>query len=284
MEKFLYRWFLPFVLAFILSLFLYLFFKDKICYVGGNAMNPFFKKGQIVLVKNATDIKKNDIVLLDNPLRKSEQSQKLSLKRCVALPGDTVEIIDKKLYVNHRLQDSYFCQFDRTFFFYSQKEVEIAKSKYGIYLDKNEDMTKTVAISEPLFLKIKSDNILQHVSEEVISNDLSDKCLYPFSTFFSWNRDNYGPVVVPKKGMTIKMCLKYFVFYRYLLEKFEGVKVIYKDGSFFSNGKPIEHYTFKGDYYFVLNDYRDDVSDSRTFGLVKSELILGKYFMKFDFE
>ena len=78
--------------------------------------------------------------------------------------------------------------------------------------------------------------------------------------------------------------LKNGVVYRDKAKSNQEDLVIYKDGSFFSNGKPIEHYTFKGDYYFVLNDYRDDVSDSRTFGLVKSELILGKYFMKFDFE
>lgn len=276
--RFLYAWFLPFVLAFIISLVLYALLRDKVYIVDGGGMMPNLSKGEMVLLKKAEKISKNDILLIDNPLRRPNQSPKNTLKRCVGLPGDTVEIRSKNLFINGLLQRADFCQFDRKFSFFSTDELNVAAYRYKIFPAKQSNMTQTVAVPERLFKRIKSENIVKNISDGVLPEDMGDRCLYPFSPHCFWNRDFYGPLVVPKKGLTIKLSFQTVVYYKFLFEKFEGITVVLKDHKYFVDGKPAETYTFKNDYYFVLNDYRDDVSDSRTFGPVRRDLILGKYF------
>ncbi|MBQ3657071.1 MAG: signal peptidase I [Bacteroidales bacterium] len=276
--KFYYGWFLPFVLAFIISSLLYVAFRDNVCIVRSGGMMPTIVKGEILLVKNAGKIQKNDILLIDNPIRRDNKKDIHTVKRCVGLPGDTVEIKAKKLFINGELQRTDFCQFDRKFCFFSINELKTAARRYNIFPVNNTDMTQTVAVPESLFKKIRKENIIKNFSDNVLPDDLADRSLYPFSRLYNWNRDFYGPLVVPKKGLTLKLSIKSLILYRFLIEKFEGVKIVVQDNKFYIDGKPVLTYTFKHDYYFVLNDYRDDVSDSRTFGLVQRDLVLGKYF------
>lgn len=276
MDKILYGWFLPLTLAFTFALVAYIFLRDNVCVVEGNGMNPSFLNGETVAVKKSNNIEINDILLIDNPLKKKNQEHNFTLKRCVALPGDSLEINAKLLYVNGQLNSCKHCQYNRKFNFFNKSEVKAAVNDYGILSGKITNMIQVVPLTDELFSKIISDGKIKHVVTDITSKDLSDRCLYPFSSFFRWNKDFYGPILVPKKGTTIAMNTRNFVFYKYMIEHFENSKLEYKDGKFLVNGQVAENYTFKNDYYFLLNDTRDDPSDSRTFGPVPASLIFGK--------
>ncbi len=280
MEKFLYQWFLPFVTACLISFLLYLALKDYVYVIDGGGMNPNFFSGEIVIVKNDDGIRRNDIVMIKNPLVKSTSDKKHTLKRCVALPGDTVKIFEKKLFVNGKPQDESFCQCNRKILFFSKDEIRAAHKRYGIFSKEVSSMDTVVPITEKLFLKIQTENLIKNISTEVMPKDMFDRHLFPYSTYFSWNRDFYGVLVVPKKGMTVKMNVANAVFYKFILEKYEAPNLQVKDGKLYVNGKVSDSYCFKHDYYFLLNDFRDDVSDSRTFGPVPEDFITGKFFMK----
>ena len=276
--KFFYGWIIPFMWASLISVVLYALLQDRVCIVDGGGMMPNLSKGEIVLLEKAEKILRNDILLIDYPLRRPNQTAVSTLKRCVGLPGDTVEIRGKKLFINGVSQRTDFCQFDRKFSFFSESEFKAAAYRYKIFPAKQGTMTQTVAVPERLFNRIKSENIIKNVSDDVLPDDMFDMCLFPFSAFVYWNRDFYGPFVVPKKGLTLKLSKTTYIYYQFLLENYEGCTVVYKDYKYYIDGKLAEYYTFKNDYYFVLNDYRDDVSDSRTFGRVRQDFILGKYF------
>ncbi len=98
---------------------------------------------------------------------------------------------------------------------------------------------------------------------------------YPPSFFFLWNRDQYGPLVVPKKGATIILELKTVDLYRDIIETHEGHNLIVDFKGIQIDGQPAAEYTFKKDYYFVLDDNRDNPSDSRKIGFIPLDHIVG---------
>lgn len=277
MKSFLKGWFLPFVLSLLASLILYTVFRSNFCVVRGNSMSPTLNDGQKIWVSKYSKPSKGDIMLVISPYQKNKRMPRPSLVRCVALPGDTVSIVDKKLIVNSVVQKDEFCTYDRNVFLVNEEERKLASDTYHIISKYDTGMMHIVPISEFVLKRINADGMLKHISNNVISKDLGDKCLYPFSTFLQWNKDNYGPIVVPKRGYTFKINSYNIVCYRELLEKFENVKFVQKNGHFYLNGELIRSYTFKRDYYFLLNDYRDDPSDSRTFGPVPQDIMIAKY-------
>ena len=89
--KFFYGWIIPFMWASLISVVLYALLQDRVCIVDGGGMMPNLSKGEIVLLEKAEKILRNDILLIDYPLRRPNQTAVSTLKRCVGLPGDTVQ-------------------------------------------------------------------------------------------------------------------------------------------------------------------------------------------------
>lgn len=94
---------------------------------------------------------------------------------------------------------------------------------------------------------------------------------------YPWNKDNYGPITLPKRGQTIKIDAKNYYFYKRAIEVYEGNKDFELKGSTpYLNGQPITEYTFKMDYYWMMGDNRDNSLDSRFWGYVPENHIVGK--------
>ena len=101
--------------------------------------------------------------------------------------------------------------------------------------------------------------------------------VYPQSATLDWNRDNYGPLRVPKKGETIQLTAENIMLYRDLIENYEHNDKVEVNGStVIINGKPATQYTFKQDYYFMMGDNRNNSADSRYWGFVPEDHIVGK--------
>lgn len=271
MRKFFIGWIVPLILAGAVSLWIYFAFRDRLCIVDDDSMSPALRKGQVVALTYENPVSRNAIVAIDNPCAPRNAGYSPSLKRCVGMPGDTVLIVGKQLYINGVRVNSDFCMYDRNLLLLNDREIAAA-NMYGIPACRTDEMLK-VPVTEGVFRKIISDSIIVNASTDFTPRHLYDCCLYPFSKFYHWNKDYYGPIVVPCRGMTINLDIANYVMYKSLIERYEGVKMEWRGGVCRVDGTAADSFTFRHGYVFLLNDYRDNPSDSRTFGPVPLELV-----------
>lgn len=271
MKSVVFRWLLPLGVAVVCAILVLVYVRAHVFRASGNAMYPFLDDDNIFYAENIDTIHRGDVLMVVNPLDIKRETPRLSVSRCVALPGDKVQIYSKRLYINNVLQREDYSSFDTKILLFSPEEKRAAMERYHLTTKNDTLINTTFILTHNLYHRIKQDSIITKVEQCIVPDYISDSNLYPYSRQFHFNKDYYGPVTIPFKGMKIKLNAANYLYFNYLLFHGEGVKLEYRNGAYYLDGIKSDTYTFKHDYYFLLNDYRDNISDSRTFGPVSTE-------------
>jgi len=201
------------------------------------------------------------------------------IKRCVAIAGDSLEVRNGDVYVNGEPQPDFIgIQYEYLVQTNGQPLNPRVMSKYGIseeYLGIQNNPKYYLPLNKSTAEQIKKDipNIVK-VERQIYSNP--DYQIYPNSQQFSWSVDQFGPIWIPKKGSTVALTVESLPFFDRIIEAYEGNTLSVKDGSIFINGEVATEYTFQMDYYFMMGDNRHRSADSRFWGLVPEDHVIGK--------
>ncbi|MGV3504221.1 MAG: signal peptidase I [Adhaeribacter sp.] len=227
-----------------------------------------------------SEIKNNDVVVFNYP---PEEEHPVDLrtnyiKRCIGVAGDNLEIRDMQVYINGKkaenpaqMQYRYILQTESALtdkVFRDHQITDYWTVQGGYVVDTTPETAKTLG----------SLDFIKDVAVFKESPGVANAEVYPhMPSRFKWNKDNYGPIHIPRKGETIKLDSTNIAIYETVIRKYEGNKQVEMQGDqILVDGKPITSYTFKQNYYFMMGDNRHNSLDSRYWGFVPEDHVVGK--------
>ncbi|MRX63850.1 signal peptidase I [Maribacter luteus] len=145
----------------------------------------------------------------------------------------------------------------------------------GLSLKEQTDRQRLLTITEDLAEKLKNNAALDSVVKIISPKGEKGYNIFPQNNSYAWNNDNFGPIYLPEKGKTVDLNLEVLPLYKKIIKDYEGNTLSVNGREISINGKPTDTYTFKQDYYWMMGDNRDHSEDSRTWGYVPEDHIVG---------
>jgi len=253
-----------------------LIFVNKISYgirISATKFSPYFRFFNTLL-------ERDDIVIFNYPIEDefSVNNRSFYVKRCVGLPGDTLQLKNKKVFINrHEIPFPKKVEFN----YNVHTNIDLTNDTLLKY-----DITEggrvggkqfwQLTLSDSAKEALEKTNYIRSIKPLKINPNGYADYIFPYYKKYNWNIDYFGELVIPKKGASIVLDTNNIHLYKRVIAKFEGNELEWDSTIFTINGEVVTSYTFKMDYYFMMGDNRHNSSDSRFWGFVPEDHIVGK--------
>lgn len=231
-----------------------------------------------------TTIKNNDVVVFNYPAENEGRpvdKKENYIKRCIAIPGDSISLVDGQVFVNGKANEN--APRMQMIYHVKTKDGNGFDPKYLKEIDAN--MLQSLSNQGDFQMQIKEETVpvfkgmenVQTIEPIVQTRGEFMDFIYPFRKEIPWNVDNYGPLYIPKAGDNIPLTQMNYWLYEKAIRDYEGNPTLkIENGKVYINDKEITSYTFQRNYYFMMGDNRHFSADSRFWGMVPDDHIVGK--------
>jgi signal peptidase I len=241
-----------------------------------------------------SEVKREDVVVFNVPPKDLNDGVDYPvdlktnyIKRCVGIPGDVITVKNRQVYANGQalgnpseMQFSYLITSKDEISERNFEKLEIDPDDYN-YMGRPEanQALYQMYLTKSKAEELKSIPYIVSVADDYRTSDGPDMRIFPGASFSQWNADNYGPLTIPKKGMTIAINDSTLAVYGSTIRLYDHNKnATVENGKLTIDGAEVKEYTFKQNYYFMMGDNRHNSWDSRYWGFVPEDHIVGKGF------
>ena len=241
-----------------------------------------------------TKIKRNDIVVFSWPADSTnymwgDTSGKFTykpidkrtnyVKRCVGVPGDSLAVVDGYVFINGKRTElpenakpQWMHYVDTGGERFNPIDLEKYNVREGGILN---DGTYVLNLTDEEAKDIENKSIVKSVTKQLTPKGFYDSKIFPHYPKYKWSVDNFGPIYIPQKGATVELNAESIPFYEQIIRRYENNDLTIFEDDIYINGKKVDSYTFKQDYYWMMGDNRQNSLDARAWGYVPFDHVVG---------